>query len=110
MQGGGVGRLEVWRYGARGLRRLKPICPANDSCQSSHYLYYAQDRELYSLIHTLRLPSSSIWAPPNDYLLLSFSETDIEADNNEIEGLFKIIMQKLVLFVVEEFEDQKQSN
>ena len=35
------GGMEVC-YGARGLAlRLEPICRANDSCQSSHYLYYS---------------------------------------------------------------------
>ena len=40
----------LWGSGAAAS---SPICPTNDSCQSSHYLYYAEDRELHSLIHTL---------------------------------------------------------
>ena len=46
-EAGGV----LWGSGA-GVR-LQSICRTNDSCQSSHYLYYAEDRELNSLIHTL---------------------------------------------------------
>ena len=53
------------RCGKGAPARLRPICSTNDSCQSSHYLYYAEDRELHSFIHTLcsTYDSIQVWPP-----------------------------------------------
>ena len=68
-EAGGV----LWGSGA-GVR-LQSICRTNDSCQSSHYLYYAEDRELNSLIHTLLYQRLCLGSRPEKRSFIEFLKT-----------------------------------